>query len=269
MDHQDWPEWAGDESHSDADTADLGHSGDQSSGELGDFSHAMDAPGGFDDGYGLGDEPSPEPGGEPVHPSIGSAPDLTGESGDDPLNQHVPADHGYPEDDPFPHTGYDDPGVHDGVHDDPGAHDGAHDDPGAHDGIDPAAGDDAGHHPGEVHEATDAPEHTPDDLIGTDPDVDPRADDPGWHEPEFPPQLDLDHAPQPVDGYPWSDPTMLGTGAFDDGGHLPGGWSDPAPGDLFDYAGISVPDGADPWQALLGSEDPAAGALARYWAPSG
>jgi hypothetical protein len=77
----------------------------------------------------------------------------------------------------------------------------------------------------------------------------------------FPPALDVD-LPEPVDGFPWIDITTLG--AADHTGFLP-----PAeivsPHELAAYAGIEIPDGADPWTVLAASEDPATAALARWW----
>ena len=40
-----------------------------------------------------------------------------------------------------------------------------------------------------------------------------------------------------------------------------------AAADLAAYDGTEPPDGPDPWAALLGSEDPATSALARWWSP--
>ena len=73
----------------------------------------------------------------------------------------------------------------------------------------------------------------PETVVGADPDVDPDAD---WTPADFPDQLDF-AAPEPVDGYPWSDPSAVaapGTGG-EDPAHGPDG-SPPAQ-DLLDYAG--------------------------------
>lgn len=98
-------------------------------------------------------------------------------------------------------------------------------------------------------------------VVGADPDVTPDAD---WSPAEFPEQLDLT-PPEPVDGYPWSDPNAVaepGTGGPDPAAGPDAG---PPPGDLLDYAGVEA--GGDPWAALVGSDDPAASSLGRWWAP--
>jgi len=115
------------------------------------------------------------------------------------------------------------------------------------------------------HEAVDA-------LVGTDPDADGLADHDGWQSDPFPPPLDLGAPPEPVDGFPWSDPDTLGQAGV--GGDLSSYGADafaetapPAAGDLFSYAGEDLAGAADPWGALMVSEDPATSALARWWAP--
>jgi hypothetical protein len=77
----------------------------------------------------------------------------------------------------------------------------------------------------------------------------------------FPPALDVD-LPEPVDGFPWIDTTTLG--AADPTGFLPPVENVSAQ-ELASYAGIEIPDGADPWTVLAASEDPATAALARWW----
>jgi hypothetical protein len=77
----------------------------------------------------------------------------------------------------------------------------------------------------------------------------------------FPPALDVD-LPEPVDGFPWIDTTTLG--AADPAGFLPP-VETVSPHELAAYAGIEIPDGADPWTVLAASEDPATAALARWW----
>ncbi|MFC4068494.1 hypothetical protein [Actinoplanes subglobosus] len=77
----------------------------------------------------------------------------------------------------------------------------------------------------------------------------------------FPPALDVD-LPEPVDGFPWIDITTLG--APDPTGFLPP-VENVSPEELASYAGIEIPDGADPWTVLAASEDPATAALARWW----
>ena len=101
-------------------------------------------------------------------------------------------------------------------------------------------------------------------VVGVDHDAPPgdAAD------PDFPPPLDLPDRPEPVDGYPWSDPATLGdigtvTGApqFADAG--------PPVDDLLSYAGMDPPaPGVDPWAAMVDSDDPAVSALARWWGPT-
>jgi hypothetical protein len=118
------------------------------------------------------------------------------------------------------------------------------------------------------HDTDDAPH--PGHLVGADPDLPAEHHD--LHDGDFPPPLDLDHRPDPSDGYPWADPGTLGDPGLDHG-------ADPAAvasyggapaGDLLAYAGMDLPPaGADPWQHLLGSEDPATSSLARWWGPFG
>ena len=98
-------------------------------------------------------------------------------------------------------------------------------------------------------------------LFGVDHDLPP-----GDAHAYFPPPLDLPDRPEPVDGYPWSDPATLGdTGT---------GWPEPvdSPGsppmdDLLSYAGMDPPATGDGWAALVDSDDPAVSALARWWGP--
>ncbi|MEV4755140.1 hypothetical protein AB0J86_08505 [Micromonospora sp. NPDC049559] len=148
-------------------------------------------------------------------------------------------------------------------------------------GLGPAGDDPDDPYPG----ADDWPRAAP---FGTDPDLEPVLAD--WPAPEFPPPLELDSPPEPVDGPPWADPDLLGTGGPDadpDGTGPPAGFGPadptaphrtatddaaaefgpPAPDGLTGYAGETLPEDADPWTALAGSEDPATGALARFWAP--
>jgi len=171
------------------------------------------------------------------------------------------------------------PGSHDpqtddhgaGAAADPDAHDGAvpgdhHHDvaPGDHDGQPDPAADHADGHAYEVNDGHG--DATGDHLVGVDPDLDHRADDPGWHDDPFPPELHLDATPEPVDGFPWIDPASLGGHDVDDYTHSPAGAESL---DLAHYSGIDIPDGTDPWTALFGSEDPATSSLAQWWAPRG
>lgn len=130
--------------------------------------------------------------------------------------------------------------------------------------------------------SADLPDHLHDMLgagdapFGADPDLYPLPDDlgagPGPDLP-FPPTLDLT-APEPVDGYPWADPSALGheplpplddpaTSAGGPGG--PGTAGTPQPAELYEYAGESPPADGDAWADLLASPDPATSALARWW----
>ncbi|MBO0868450.1 MAG: hypothetical protein J2P15_07780 [Micromonosporaceae bacterium] len=159
-----------------------------------------------------------------------------------------------------------DPGpdlLHDSVGGDPGAGEPGHSDPsgweppGA-DGFPDTGGPD------------DLPPHDltePDHLAFGDPDL--TADpDPGWHASDFPPPLDLGHPPpEPLDGYPWTDPDTLGSGHDDAAGPDHDSYADQAapPEDLFAYSGMEQPAGRDPWSALLLSDDPATSSLARWW----
>jgi hypothetical protein len=84
--------------------------------------------------------------------------------------------------------------------------------------------------------------------------------------PDFPPPLDLPDRPEPIDGYPWSDPDALGDPS--------GTWwpepvdASPPADDLLSYAAMDPPGaGVDAWAALLDSDDPAVSALARWWGP--
>ena len=236
MDHHDWPEWAGDDSHvdphlGDADTADLSHSDDPLADHL-----DHDAYGGGELPHDLSPEYGPDFGHEQGH-SLGQD-----AYPDDSIDQPV-----------------DEPAHHSAGHEAWAPVDDAHHDSAGDDTADNTADDTADN---AVHEGL--AEH----VVGTDPDVDPHAEDPGWHDADFPPHLDLDHVPPPVDGYPWSDPGVLGAGTVDDAGHLQSGWTDPSAGDLMDYAGLSGGHDTDAWHALLGSDDPATSALARWWAPS-
>lgn len=155
-------------------------------------------------------------------------------------------------------------------------------DAGSHDGLgleygELSDGDASGAEPADEHGADafsdvdeddqQAPALDPDPVPGTDPDLDLVGDDPDWAaEDVFPPQLEIGEPPEPVDGFPWSDPAVLGEQHdlfVQDPGAQPGG----SAGDLFDYDGQSAPDGGDPWQQLAGSDDPATSSLARFWAP--
>lgn len=102
-------------------------------------------------------------------------------------------------------------------------------------------------------------------VSGAHPDLDNIGDDPHWAEDDpFPPQLDIGEPPEPVDGFPWSDPAVLGE-AHDTGAATVDG--SPPADDLLAYDAHEVPEGADSWQVLAGSDDPATSSLARFWGP--
>ncbi|MEV4622213.1 hypothetical protein AB0J74_26315 [Asanoa sp. NPDC049573] len=97
-------------------------------------------------------------------------------------------------------------------------------------------------------------------LFAVDPDV--AAYTGGvWPVHEFPAALELGDI-SPVDGPPWTDPSTLGTAPPD---------PDPLPTDVPDVSELASYAGLDPtspsagWDALLGSDDPATSALARFW----
>ncbi|MEE6259992.1 hypothetical protein [Plantactinospora sonchi] len=161
-----------------------------------------------------------------------------------------------------------------------------YDDPGAHEqpdgdgGVDPYAGGGGGHPGGEVgfgsadpyaetgfgaadpvdgHELTDPP-------VGADPDLGPYDDPASW--PVVDPTLvdGLGPPPEPVDGFPWTDPDLLGR-PEDVPSTDPVAVSGPAPDpdELAAYAAERLPADGDPWSALAASEDPATSNLARFW----
>jgi hypothetical protein len=109
-----------------------------------------------------------------------------------------------------------------------------------------------------------------DPPIGADPDLDPYADEAQWSESAWPAPdaSELGPPPEPVDGFPWADPGLLGApyaGAPVDPTTVAG--PAPAPDELADYAGTELPADGDPWSTLADSEDPATSALARFWSP--
>ncbi|GIG56385.1 hypothetical protein Lfu02_07570 [Longispora fulva] len=88
----------------------------------------------------------------------------------------------------------------------------------------------------------------------------PYGDDDGGPSDVFPPALDFE-TPEPVDGFPWTDPTSLGG----TGGYEPA-METPPVSELLAYDGVDATD-ADPWTTLENSEDPATSSLARWWRP--
>ncbi|CAM3559563.1 hypothetical protein [Stackebrandtia soli] len=129
---------------------------------------------------------------------------------------------------------------------------------------DPDVTDDSDHEPIDVDEPT-APDGVDgdDEYPGSDPDIDPRADDAAF-EPQFPPELDIDPRPEPVDGPPWSDAGLLGTTTDPAIDHV---WN--ASYDSVDPSDLHALDGGagSDWDALLTSDDPAVSSLARWWQP--
>ncbi|MFC0531945.1 hypothetical protein ACFFIA_30275, partial [Phytohabitans kaempferiae] len=119
----------------------------------------------------------------------------------------------------------------------------------------PAGGGDDSLDPGDASDDGVTP-------VGADPDLDAHADT--WTEQSFPEPLDLE-TPEPVDGFPWTDPTTLGSAPLPDADAAYQGA--PEPSDLAAYAGQELPSGADPWTALSASDDPATSSLARWWSP--
>ena len=110
----------------------------------------------------------------------------------------------------------------------------------------------------------DEPEPLPEPVSGAHPDLETVGDDPHWADDPFPPQLDIGEPPEPVDGFPWSDPAVLGE-EHDTGAAATAG--SPPADDLLAYDAHEAPDGTDAWQVLAGSDDPATSSLARFWAP--
>ena len=103
-------------------------------------------------------------------------------------------------------------------------------------------------------------------LVGADPDADGA-----WPVPEFPATLDLGAPPEPVDGFPWTDPSTLGDASLTDPSAVnvlpPDALAPdatPPASELAAYAGLD-PDTL--WDTLTASDDPATAALARFWSP--
>ncbi|GLZ79189.1 hypothetical protein Afil01_39960 [Actinorhabdospora filicis] len=113
-----------------------------------------------------------------------------------------------------------------------------------------------------------APDLAEEPVLGADPDHDDLVDAEDWSQDAFPPELDFEDPPEPVDGLPWSDPSLLG--GLDDDTPDDGEpeYAAPDVADLLDYSGAEAPAGGDVWAELLGSTDPATSGLARWWAPS-
>lgn len=237
---QDWSDWGGEDGDYHGDAAETANLGDP------DEPLASGA-GGYDPDAGYpGDGDYPAEHGDP-----GAGPGAGGQPGG-----------GFLEDDPMgafdtDTDDYGDPGDGGDASDGPGADGPASEGP-ASDGPGADASDD-GPEP-LAYEDSDTTAD-PESVVGADPDVDPDAD---WSPAEFPAPLDF-AAPEPVDGYPWSDPSAVA--APGTGGDDPSAGPDGAPpaSDLLDYAGTE--GGADPWSALVGSDDPATSSLGRWWSP--
>jgi hypothetical protein len=108
-----------------------------------------------------------------------------------------------------------------------------------------------------------------DPPVGADPDLDPHGDDGDDGEP-FPEPLALGEPPEPVDGFPWTDPQLIGGDGVEpltDLAEPAGGNGAPPPEELFAYAGEDPPRGEAGWGELMASPDPATSALARFWGP--
>jgi hypothetical protein len=112
--------------------------------------------------------------------------------------------------------------------------------------------------------------HYPDDIQpeATPPPTDLPAEIPemsvdGVAVDVFPPAVDVGELPEPVDGFPWTDPASLGPDGDDADADEP-----VQAAELAEYAAADLPPGADPWATLAGSDDPATAALARWWSQS-
>lgn len=111
-----------------------------------------------------------------------------------------------------------------------------------------------------------------DTPVGADPDLGAYGEADPWPDPVVPgvELPDLGPPPEPVDGFPWIDPELLGGDTVDtpaDHDPIVGCADAPPPDELAGYAGVDVPADADPWATLVASDDPATSALARFWGP--
>ncbi|ADD43387.1 hypothetical protein [Stackebrandtia nassauensis] len=122
----------------------------------------------------------------------------------------------------------------------------------------PAGGDEP-----ETDPDAEAIEITDDEVVGTDPDADLAADDPAF-DAEFPPDIDMDARPEPVDGEPWSDASLLGSTSDAGTDWAAYDYSAPPMDDLFAMDGAS----SGSWDSLAASDDPAVSSLARWWQPT-
>jgi len=281
MDHDEgWPDWSGvgdgagegpTDDLSGTDPAGYGPADDfgadggfdaADAGELaGADAHfgADDAAGGADltedAGYG-----TDEPDGDAPQPA--DAAHATPES-EQPDEHAAPDDHAPPADGESDDQGSDD--VHTPDDDQPDAAD----EPDTDHTPDADPAPDADHEPGGEPDDFEVGHDSAADAFGAglDSTGDPAS---SWHADEFPAEIDLGaDAPEPHDGYPWSDPDTLGhpdpADVIDD----PAAGSTPVePQDLLEYAGLDSSASGNPWTLLLGSDDPATSALARWWGPA-
>jgi hypothetical protein len=254
MDHQDWPGWPDDGPPPHDDPADPGGHHGWDPDPLG---HERPDDGGFGpDPYGH-DRLDADPGG-PGHPG----------GDDEPATGHGhlgTSDEAYPDDDPFAPADHDD-----------------------HVGYAGAEGLDADHDGPLPHDQVQVDPLGLEYPVGADPDIGVGGDV-DWPQHAFPPPLDLPDVPEPVDGYPWADPRLLGSDVAVDDHSAPVGEPDrysapdgygepddhrPPVADLYEYAGeeyageeYAGDESGGGWPELIASEDPATGALARWWAP--
>jgi hypothetical protein len=184
-------------------------------------------------------------------------------------------------------------------HHDFGDHDFGGHDFGGHEFADHDFGDhhdyDGGH---DDHLTWEPPEPHPELSTGHDGPFDPDGHDPGGHDPDghdpdgqdpapdgppehaelsdlpdaelsdsvFPPTVDVGELPEPVDGFPWIDTGSLGLADLRAALHDSGPATEAVPAsELAEYAHVELPEGADAWQALADSDDPATAALAKWW----
>lgn len=285
MEHHDW-EWSDDDSgHGEAETADLGPTDlpGESFDQFGDHDLGDDPAGGHDQDD-LGDGGHRDSLDEPLGTENAAATYDADVAGHDDYSFTGAGDNHSSDgtDDSHPDTGgptgHEDPAGSTTSDDlpesghtlDDGGHGLADHTPDGHDPGDQGVPDDHGV-PVDGHELGVNDAHgdpTGDHLVGVDPDVDHRADDPAWHESPFPPELHLETTPEPVDGFPWSDPATLGGhDDVDDYTHAVLDHGSAEPHELASYSGLDLPAGTDPWTALFSSEDPATSTLAHWWAP--
>lgn len=265
MDHQDWPGWPDDGEHphdEPADTTDPGGHDGWGPEPVGHEPLADDGPGPDPYGHDRLDADAGGPGYPGVDDDPGVGHDHLGTGGD-----------AYPDDDPFA------PADHGGHAAFAGGPDAEYPVTVGHEGplpydpvqVDPHPFEHVDPHPFEHVDPLEYP-------VGADPDAGIAADV-DWPEHPFPPALDLPDVPQPVDGYPWADPHLLGAGLPDPAAGGPDDHSVPVGGpddhstpvgDLYAYAGEEYAgdeSGGGGWPELIASEDPATGALARWWVP--